>query len=479
MISVTLKDRPMARISVIEANRSPPKFRHGSICRDEIDIRYRHVVLPALFFRSPANRLIDLMRIVGAAAHVDRRIRRRPSICWGRDLEVAIPVSEPDFWSEISERLVGVLNLLSGDNWSFVFRKIVEQVDVPKQPDLEFPVKGELALAYSNGLDSFSSVRLVASGVVPLSDGVQRKRDLVLVTTGREINSELRQSLTKFGYRARQVSVPFSIRRAGTGFELREPSFRTRAFVFQTMAAVAASQSEGDIVVVPESGQGSLGPWLTVTGQEAPDIRTHPIFTSALADLLEPILGRRIRFEHPHFWETKGQTLTRLVANRLEDGWQDTFSCAVQVRHQQTPGPHLQCGLCPNCLLRGQSLWAAGLQEPDHKYDYGRGPSRSRAPGENEKMKRRIAQGLLPLVEFAQLRSTPLMARTTDRQIARFAREVQADLKGLFPHNMRVDYKTMTRRTDDVINTHRHELSDFLSSRPSGSQIRQLGGALL
>ena len=482
MISGAQKARPAACISVVEDDSPRRKRRHAYVCRDQIDIKYRYAVLPAFFFRKPADRLLDLMRIAAAVAHTDRRICRRPSVCWGRDLEVAIPGSDPEFWSsEVSEGLVRLLDLLSGDSWNFVFHKAAARLQVPSQGYLQFPPMGELALAYSSGLDSFSSARLVASGAVPLSDGLQRKRDLVLVTTGRDINAELRQSLTEFGYHIRQVSVPFSIRRSGEGFELREPSFRTRAFAFQTMTAVAAAQSEGDIVVIPESGQGSLGPWLTVTGQETPDIRTHPIFTSALAKLLEPILGRRIRFEHPHLWDTKGQTLGRLVAQRLQSGWQETFSCAVQVRHQQTPGRRLQCGLCPNCLLRKQSLWAAGLDEPDNEYDYKSGPSKDEIhdSNENKRLHRRVAEGLLPLIEFAQLKSVPLLAKTADRQIARFATTVQADTNDLFPRNVQLQYEAMAKRTVDVVNCHRHELVNYLSRRPSGSLIRQLGTVLL
>jgi hypothetical protein len=379
MVSGAQKMRPVARISVVEGDDARRKHRNGYICRDQVDIKYRHAVLPAFFFRRPPDRLIDLMRITATVAHTDRRICRRPSVCWERDLEVSIPVSDPEFWSsEIAEGLVRLLNLLSGDSWNFVFHKSAAEVQLPR-------------------------------------------------------------------------------------------------------AAVAAAQSEGDIVVIPESGQGSLGPWLTVTGQESPDIRTHPIFTSALAKVLEPILGRRIRFEHPHLWETKGQTLSRLVTHGLQSGWQDTFSCAVQVRHQQTPGRRLQCGLCPNCLLRRQSLWAAGLNEPDNEYDYRSGPSEdeSHDSKESKALRRRVAEGLLSLIEFAQLKSVPLFTKTADRQIARFATAVQADVNDLFPRNVQLKYEGMAKRTGDVVENHRHELINYLASRPSGSLMRQLGNVLL
>jgi hypothetical protein len=172
---------------------------------------------------------LDLMRVVASVAHADRRIPRRPSVCWGRDFELVVPVSNPDFWSgEPSTALAGLLHFLSGDVWNFSFRKIADQPQLPLQTELEFPCNGELAMAYSNGLDSFASSRLVASGTVNLSEGPQKKRGIVLVTTGRKLNAELKNTLTPFGYSARQVSVPFQIRRNGAGFQLRKASYRTR-----------------------------------------------------------------------------------------------------------------------------------------------------------------------------------------------------------------------------------------------------------
>jgi hypothetical protein len=460
--------RPAARINVVDS-RAGCSRSGDYICRDQIDFHFVPSVLPAFFFRRPADRIVDLMRIAATVAHADRRITRRPSVCWGRDFELEIPVSDPDFWSgEPSKTLARVLRLVSGDTWAFLFRKLADEMQFPTQRELAFPTNGELTTAYSNGLDSFAGARLVASGSVKLGDGSQRQRDIVLVTTGRQINAELKQSLTPFGYGVRYVSVPFKIRRFGDGFQLREASFRTRAFVFQTMAALAAAQSEGNTVIVAESGQGSLGPWLTVTGQETPDVRTHPLFTSALADFLKLVLDRQIRFEHPQLWETKGNTLKQLVKGKLESGWQKTFSCAVQVRHQRNSGRHLHCGLCPNCLLRRQSLWAAGLDDSEDEYDYRCTPSGNATPDGSilKDLRKRIAQGLLPLIELARLRATPLLARTADRKIAAFARILQ------------VDPQVTMRSTNALVEAHGQELSNFIKSRSPNSLVRQLAEAI-
>jgi len=461
------RSRPSDRIIVAEKGN---RISRGNICRDGIDIQFRANVLPAFFFRTPDDRIVDLMRVIASVAHADRRITRRPSICWGRDIELDIPVSDPDFWlSEIAPNLIRLLNLLSGDSWSFSFRRPKQISKLPVQQLLAFPPNGELVTAYSNGLDSFAAARLVASGKIALGDGVQENRNLVLVTTGQKINADLQATYTPYGYTTRLVSVPFVIARFGKNFQLREQSFRTRALVFQTVAALAAAQSQGNTVIIGESGQGSLGPWLTVTGSEVADIRTHPIFTFALTKVLQPALGAKVQFLHPQIWKTKGETLKQLLDHGLQEGWEQTLSCAAQVRHQRHKGRRLQCGVCPNCLLRRQSLLAAGLEDRDSGYDYRCTPAagEGRSHGRKKTLRTRIAQGLLPLVELAKLKDTPLLTRTAERQVANFARDFH------------LDPQEVSQKVDRLIEVHGRELRSFVKSRPANSIIREFGEALL
>lgn len=459
MIRVPTNIRPSAKILVAERQSSASR---GTICRDGVDVRYRPEVLTAFFFRKPTNRILDLLRVLAAVAHADRRVVRRHSVCWGRDIELSIPVSEPDLWSKAEPKLSALLYLLSGDNWSFSFRHSKYEFAIPGGEYLAFPPNGELATAYSNGLDSFSIARLVASGEIKLSDGVDGKKNLVLVTTGQKLH--LSDTHIQFGYRVRQVSVPFTISRFGKSFQLREFSYRTRAFVFQTLAALAAMQTQSNTVIVGEAGQGSLGPWLTVTGQEVADLRTHPFFTEALSEFLRIILQVKVRFEHPLLWKTKGEVLSRLVSANLHGGWDDTRSCAVQVRHQQASGHRLHCGLCPNCLLRRQSLMAAGLQDPDSKYDHSCIVEEDSSGGT---VQRQAAQGLMPLIEFASIRQGALGEDVVGREV-----------RGLAEH-LHMSLADTNQRLDNLITLHRTELQNFLGARPARSILRQIGEVLL
>jgi 7-cyano-7-deazaguanine synthase in queuosine biosynthesis len=447
-------------IQVLE--RDEPSQKRERVCRDEIDIEYRPHVLSAFFFQKPSGKIVDLIRIAACIAHADRRITRWASN-WGRDIELSIPVAESGFWNHTAAApLQRLLNLLTGDRWNFVFRAS-KQPSVPQFGEfLNFPPQQEPVIAYSDGLDSFAVGRLAAAGVFPLGDNIAGRRDLVLVTTGKKIRADRKKRPSEFGS-TRRISVPFKIRRLGEGFQLRESSYRSRAFVFQTLAAIAAFQSESDLVVVAEAGQGSIGPWLTVTGDESADVRTHPLFTSALSDFLMQVLGRRIRFVHPALWKTKGEVLRTLVNNRLERNWERTFSCAVQVRHLATKGKRLHCGICPNCVLRRQSLTAAGLGADAASYSFDTEVSLN--PEQlTLKQKKKIAQGLFPLIELANVDSSNF---SVEKKIREYA--------GMTKHSLD-QYVSLTKA---LLDSHSQELEQFLKSLDARSPIRVFGEAWL
>jgi hypothetical protein len=456
--------RHIERVHVLE--RDERQRTRGKVCRDQIDIGYRPQVLSAFFFQKPTDKIADLIRVAASIAHADRRITRWAS-SWGRDIELSVPVAEPDFWNDKARRqLERLLDFLTGDRWSISFR-LAKQPSAPQVGEfLNLPPQQEPVIAYSDGLDSFAVGRLTAGGVFPLGDNVTGRRDLVLVTTGKKIRADREKKSSEFGYKTRKVSVPFQINRFGKDFQLRESSYRSRAFVFQTLAGIAAFQSESDLVVVAEAGQGSIGPWLTVTGEESADVRTHPLFTSALSDFLNVVLGRKIKFVHPTLWQTKGEVLRLLVESKLERDWERTFSCAVQARHLSTRGKRLHCGICPNCALRRQSLTAAGLGADGDGYSFDLEIGLSPGPI-TTKQKRRIAQGFFPLIEFANVQVFGLSSRSVERKLKEYATMANANAE---------QYATLTK---NLIHSHSQELEQFLKSFDERSPIREWGEAWL
>lgn len=68
---------------------------------------------------------LDLLYISLSVFAADRLCLRDDSIDgWSRELTIYIPVLEYDIWQNAKSTLEEMLGFLSGDKWSFVFRKI-------------------------------------------------------------------------------------------------------------------------------------------------------------------------------------------------------------------------------------------------------------------------------------------------------------------------------------------------------------------
>ena len=356
-LTVDRSGRPSAQIEVVEAMT---RSRHGYIrCAIGHDLVVKPDVLSAYCVRDLPTLVDDLVTLAGAAAFADRTVTRHSAQRWGRDIELNIPVHDPDFWLQqnVRDRLVDVLNYVSGDRWDLEFRK--RRARTQSRPQGLFPFEPDpstIVIPYSDGLDSFAVARLVSSRAPTAA--------VVLVTTGQRKDTDREWRRRVGGARHHRVSVPFEL----SGRRFREPSYRTRGFVFGIMAGVAAHLSGARTVVVPESGQGVLGSWMLPVGNEPPDVRTHPLFTRKLEALIEVVLGSSPRFEHPRLWYTKGETLRDLLAVDRAAPWACTRSCGRDARHVHLEGRLVPCGVCGACLLRRQSLLAAGLDEIQDRY---------------------------------------------------------------------------------------------------------------
>ena len=151
---------------------------------------------------------------------------------------------------------------------------------------------------------------------------------------------------------------------SGESVELADASFAApfnEPLVHQVVVAYLAGARE---VIVPESGQGALGPSLVTAGQAYPDYRSHPLFTARMEKFIEALLGYRVRYAFPQIWQTKGETLRQFIEACPEDGWASTRSCWQSQRHVSVDGRKRQCGICAACMLRRMSVHAAGLFPP-------------------------------------------------------------------------------------------------------------------
>ena len=213
---------------------------------------------------------------------------------------------------------------------------------------LPFCQNKEYAIAYSNGLDS----RCV-SGLFDVGDALIRVRMVNMKDSIRDGEQPFDQ-------------IPFSVKVA----QSRESGVRSRGFKFAAITAIAGHLSGVAKVIVPESGQGALGPVLLPLHNTYADYRNHPTFFRKMECFVRALLGYSVNYVQPRLWCTKGETIKEYLARdgASKEAVLSTRSCWQQRWNVRFDGRLRQCGLCVACILRRMSMHAAGLDEPADTY---------------------------------------------------------------------------------------------------------------
>jgi 7-cyano-7-deazaguanine synthase in queuosine biosynthesis len=299
----------------------------------------------------------DLVLVAGAVAYADRLIRRNRSSGWKRAIELTLPVSDPSRWSDrsVSVPLRDALSFVTGDDWNFTFVPGNEVLTIP-QSSFNFLEREYVVVPFSDGLDSFLQWQILysqAGGPCPLR----------IQTSSRAIDERRNRDIDAAGrHQPPRLNLPVSFA-VGTHPEM---SFRTRTFLFFSMATLAATKIGAPRVVVGENGVGALGPSLLPYADECPHRTTHPGFTRRLATFVNALFGSNIRFDHPQQFRTKGQVLIEAIKSDIADGFERTRSC---VRGSRDRLGRVHCGVCSGCLLRRTTFFAAGIESGPYFWD--------------------------------------------------------------------------------------------------------------
>jgi hypothetical protein len=339
-------------IHVAERGTRTPK----SALRCEIgpNVRFSTSSLESYFFAGWQPVAYDALLVAAAVEFADRT-QRRAAYRWERDIELRVPVHDPARWTDrrVSEALHDVLAFLTGDRWQIEFYPRRRPEDPPQQVQLSLAPGIDAVLPFSNGLDSRAVAGLMAR---EMGNALVRVRLGSKLPDGKALAHE-RQAFT---------AVPYKVRAGNDAFV--ESTARSRGFKFALISGIAAYLAHAGQVIVPESGQGALGPTLVTVGQAYEDYRSHPLFSERMEKFVEALLGHRVRYVFPQLWNTKGETLRRFVEECGDETWSSTWSCWRQTRHVSVDGKKRQCGICAACMLRRMSVHAAGLSEPAGRY---------------------------------------------------------------------------------------------------------------
>lgn len=307
----------------------------------------------------------DFARIAVMVYAADRSVvRAAGTVNWtARTYDLTIPVSDPDAWNAVRDRLVRTLAFLSGDTWELTFTK----APVPKETAVEnqYP-SAERVVLLSGGADSAAGALLArtlpedhvlmshfgGNGIGPVQRRVAEAiTDMLPDGSGQQ---HCQVGLSRMQYQP-----------DGTKFA-NEPSTRTRSLLFLALGLCVASVNEVPLWI-PENGFASLNPAMGADQFGSISTRTtHPWFLAEVQDILTSI-GAEGRIENPFGQQTKGEMFTD-VAARVGAAHASTFlsstdSCGFTNKRFWAIEKNHHCGTCFGCLLRRASFMAAGLDD--------------------------------------------------------------------------------------------------------------------
>jgi len=144
-----------ARIEAVVESQSA---KRGSLtCVLNHDLRIEPEIVCSLCFQPWQRIIADLTHLVGVIAFADRIVTRTPSQAWGREIEISMPMIEPDRWNEprVLKSLIRALDLVTGDCWDFEFHGYPPTQE-PHQDPIPFKFPRPIVIPYSNGLDSYA-----------------------------------------------------------------------------------------------------------------------------------------------------------------------------------------------------------------------------------------------------------------------------------------------------------------------------------
>lgn len=242
------------------------------VCTLGREMRFERQVLERCTSSALEELDVDLLVVLAAIAFADRRVTRR-SKHWTRALILSIPVHVPELWRASAAVLVSLLHTVSGDSWQLEFRQRSDSDELRQLflPQLSPDFHGGTIIPYSGGLDSFATLA---------RHNLEHRDVPLLLVHARHGARSLRSILPERMRRAPTLTLPFTI----SGGPHAEPSYRTRTFLFFSLAALIWRRTHASRIWIGESGTACLGPSFVPFNIEQPVRGCHPIFVKKLAD---------------------------------------------------------------------------------------------------------------------------------------------------------------------------------------------------
>jgi len=355
----------------IRAGRHLVELRtHGK--NSNVNVRLED--LAKVFAKHLSQRLEDLLEIAAYVYTADCATVRGGNWAddettepWDRDFHFVIPVRDLAFWSNdgVAKDLVEILRFLSDDKYAFTFRQLTHEP--PKQLYFEFgdledwPFYGVArVLMFSGGLDSLAGAL----------DTAAKGENLVLVSH-RPVSTQSSRQANLFKalqqrFSSPMIHVPVWINKDEN--KGREPTQRTRSFLYASLGTIVASSVKADGVRFFENGVVSLNlPVADEVTRARASRTTHPLVLDSFAKFFSLILDRKVVFDNPFLFKTKAEVVSLIGANNGLDLIGLTCSCSHPLFQSKT---RWHCGTCSQCIDRRMAMFAVNLDQYDSEHDY-------------------------------------------------------------------------------------------------------------
>jgi hypothetical protein len=301
----------------------------------------------------PAPAAWDLLSFALMVTVADLAARRdRSPDGWTREIELIVPVADPDRWRPHQGRLAGLLRLMTTDRWEIEFcHGTPPPFKQKRQRAPIFPDQDCVSLL-SGGLDSLVGLLdLLAAG----------RRPFAVSQTVRGDAKKQQQFAAVDSGTVRHLQLGHA---ASTGVD-DERSQRARSFIFLAFGVLAATATAahrdcGTIDLhVPENGFIALNPPLTGLRLGALSTRTaHPNLLRGLEEVFAAT-ELRVSLINPYAQKTKGEMLSSCGDQmRLAALAATSTSCGRFLHYGYT-----HCGRCVPCQVRRAALLHWGVED--------------------------------------------------------------------------------------------------------------------
>jgi 7-cyano-7-deazaguanine synthase in queuosine biosynthesis len=312
---------------------------------------------------APPAVAVDFLRFAAAVFCADK-LAIRPGT-WTRDINLDVPVRDPDRWHAIVQQLDATLSFLSGDEWIIEPYPSTE----PSTPAVPADQPVDAVCLFSGGLDSFAgAVDLLANGktvcLVAHYEGGQAPKTQEHLA--RRLQAKFGRDRVVFRHLFLRPAPP-SVLQARQLPDPREATTRTRSILFLAAGLVVAAGYGSNVpLFIPENGFIGINVPLTEARNGSLSTRTtHPYFMSALGDCVAA-LGIANPIRNPFRLMTKGEMLAATSDQAtLFALAPQTLSCAHPEAPRYAKRDQGNCGYCFPCLIRRAALHHVGLDDPD------------------------------------------------------------------------------------------------------------------